>query len=1143
MAKNNQTFNASIRLNTTQFKKGINEVQKGLKSLQSAFLSVTAALGLGLSFGRLGSSLLDTATKLSTAKNVLENVSKGFGEYGQNLEWLRRISNEYGQDMITLINSFAQFRAAASSSNLTLEQMRSIYESLTRAAGAFHLSADRTNDMMMAVTQMLSKGKVAAEELRRQLGNVLPGAFNLMAQAAYNAGIITENSTAALEDAMKKGKVMSEQVLPAFAKVLNDVTENANFESLQSSINRLKNSWTSLVESADFEGLYKGIVDEANKVLNWLSASFWPKVLSIGAGFAGAMAIPSVFKKASAAVKTETSAMIKEYQNLSKAHAASYKKIRETEEQYAEFSKKIRPRGATANGNYRFFTSENMPKSMEGLTDANASSLAKAAAQAKRYNEELLKMNSLRTKLYGKEFAILSKSEVKQIQRANKDFGAYLTSLKSAAPATKALAGATRVLASAWNAVAAAVKAALASIAIGAIISGITYLVSKLVEARKEAKRIAGIADEMENAVKSAGGEGNKTLVQLTNIQRAWERVGKSTAEANSGQKAALINEINKALGRTGDQLFTLESSYEDVSKAVGDYITQLKHAARQQAILSLVGEKTAKVIQLEAENAALTQDENYGKTQTYNTWGGSSTIGGQQMSVTTGLTREAVKLKNKVDANNKEIAALNEGIDRIIKMADENTLKALYGGQETVTSGTTSGTTIPDGGAKKDTPQAALNKYKEELKKLDNQYKAGAILAEDYKKKVEELNQKTFEELSSFGWDESVRALATGADKALAEELKKSATAKLLEGLDDPEAIAEFDQAMQEEADKALKKFQEAWDKFLEYRKKKPMIGNVDTSDSYMYSRKRDKSQTYSEYEAHYNKEFLSVYEKYADDLESYKQDLQNAMKDITDPAQLQRFNELLQETIDKLDLAKLVVKDLKTKANIAELEKDIADLKKEGLENVFNSVTSIADGMDRLYRAVQSLQQINDKTWPSEALENFLTGLNAIIQAFEVMKSIVEALNAVTTAYAKIKEKESAKAIALNAAEAASESAKATAAAGAAAAGAASSTASIPIIGPMLAVAAVAAVTAAILAGMKKFATGGFVGGNSYTGDKELVRVNSGELILNPTQQRNLLNLANGKAGAGGGQVDFRIRGTDLIGVMENEMRRRKG
>ena len=45
--------------------------------------------------------------------------------------------------------------------------------------------------------------------------------------------------------------------------------------------------------------------------------------------------------------------------------------------------------------------------------------------------------------------------------------------------------------------------------------------------------------------------------------------------------------------------------------------------------------------------------------------------------------------------------------------------------------------------------------------------------------------------------------------------------------------------------------------------------------------------------------------------------------------------------------------------------------------------------------------------------------------------------------------------------------------------------------------------------------FAQGGIVGGNSYTGDRLLARVNSGEMILNRRQQQQLFALANGKGG----------------------------
>jgi len=75
----------------------------------------------------------------------------------------------------------------------------------------------------------------------------------------------------------------------------------------------------------------------------------------------------------------------------------------------------------------------------------------------------------------------------------------------------------------------------------------------------------------------------------------------------------------------------------------------------------------------------------------------------------------------------------------------------------------------------------------------------------------------------------------------------------------------------------------------------------------------------------------------------------------------------------------------------------------------------------------------------------------------------------------------------------------------------------AGIPYVGPALGVVAAAGAIAAGLANVaqiqsQKFTQGGIVGGNSSTGDRINAGLNSGEMILNNAQQRNLFNAIDG-------------------------------
>lgn len=113
------------------------------------------------------------------------------------------------------------------------------------------------------------------------------------------------------------------------------------------------------------------------------------------------------------------------------------------------------------------------------------------------------------------------------------------------------------------------------------------------------------------------------------------------------------------------------------------------------------------------------------------------------------------------------------------------------------------------------------------------------------------------------------------------------------------------------------------------------------------------------------------------------------------------------------------------------------------------------------------------------------------------------------------------------------------------------AASAAETPIVGWITAIAAIGAMTAAF-ASLPKFENGGIVGvnggiipGASFSGDKILARVNSGELILNRAQQKNIASQL--VSGGGTSRVDVnvvgRISGRDLELVMEkrNQFKRR--
>lgn len=273
------------------------------------------------------------------------------------------------------------------------------------------------------------------------------------------------------------------------------------------------------------------------------------------------------------------------------------------------------------------------------------------------------------------------------------------------------------------------------------------------------------------------------------------------------------------------------------------------------------------------------------------------------------------------------------------------------------------------------------------------------------------------------------------------------------------------------------------------------------------------------------------------------------------------QAIQELEQEAKDYVDSLNFTPTGETPTGEAPEVEIGI-QLNQEDVQTVYQQFDDMIDRMERVGGAVNAIPSAVNATYSAfknlgESLsecengwEEFFTLFQAGMQVFNTFTSIMSAINtlmemfnAVTTTATTQTNADTAATTANTAAKSANATETITEAAAEGALTAmegGKSVASIPFVGAVLAIAAIASIMAMVmgtLASAKGFATGGIVGGNSTHGDKVLARVNSGEMILNQSQQANLFRMLNGDGLVGNqNNVEFKIRGTDLVGVIEN-------
>lgn len=227
------------------------------QSLRTAFIGSSVIAGL-LTLKSLiqgaTSAMVQAQIDVDRLRNGL-NFAVGRDRAAGELEFLRSTTQQLGLEFVSTAGAYTKLAAAARGTSMEGKGTRDIFTAIAQASTVMNLSVEQSQGVLLAVTQMISKGKVQAEELRGQLAERLPGAFQIAARAMG----VTE---AELNKMLETGKVLSEDFLPKFARQLSqevgpEVQAAAN--GMAQSISRLSNAWTEFRQNAAKSGISDSI--------------------------------------------------------------------------------------------------------------------------------------------------------------------------------------------------------------------------------------------------------------------------------------------------------------------------------------------------------------------------------------------------------------------------------------------------------------------------------------------------------------------------------------------------------------------------------------------------------------------------------------------------------------------------------------------------------------------------------------------------------------------------------------------------------------------------------------------------------------------------------------------------------------------
>ena len=154
------------------------------------------------------SQVKEAVASLQSFRNTLNAIIPDASKAAEANQFILDTVDKYNVPLKTARDGFVKLYASMEPAGFSGEDVQELFLGVSQAAATFGLSADKVDRVQYAFAQMASKGQIMSEELKGQLGDVLPGAMGLFAKAAgfLEGPDAIQKFSKALEDGAFKGR-------------------------------------------------------------------------------------------------------------------------------------------------------------------------------------------------------------------------------------------------------------------------------------------------------------------------------------------------------------------------------------------------------------------------------------------------------------------------------------------------------------------------------------------------------------------------------------------------------------------------------------------------------------------------------------------------------------------------------------------------------------------------------------------------------------------------------------------------------------------------------------------------------------------------------------------------------------------------